>query len=153
MAGRTPPRFIPGDAPCYRGSKTTDSNGSMAAEAPVNIEDYRRRLLTREEELVERVGREIGTARETREDQGDVGDASVADELKEEYFATAETDSAVLAQVRAALKRIDDGTFGRCVVDGGAIEERRLQAVPWTPYCLEHQQELEEQARLRTPSL
>src|SRR6266851_3466302 len=113
--------------------RTTDSNGSMAAEALVNIEEYRRRLLAREQELVERLGREIGTARETREDQAEIGDISVADELKEEYFAIAETDSAILAQVRAALKRIDDGTFGKCVVDGGAIEERRLEAVPWTP--------------------
>jgi DnaK suppressor protein len=153
MTGLTPPRFNLVDPSCYRESETADSNGSMAAEALVNIEDYRRRLLAREQELLERVGREIGTAREAREDQGDVGDASVADELKEEYFAIAETDSAILTQVRAALKRIDDGTFGRCAVDGGAIEERRLEAVPWTPYCLKHQQELEEQARLRTPSL
>jgi RNA polymerase-binding transcription factor DksA len=29
----------------------------------------------------------------------------------------------------------------------------RLDAVPWTPHCLKHQQEIEEQARLRTPSL
>ena len=153
MTGLTPPRFNLVDAPCYRESETTDSNGSMAAEALVNIESYKQRLLAREQELLERVGREIGTARERREDQGDVGDASVADELKEEYFAIAETDSAILAEVRAALKRIDDGTFGRCVVDGGPIEERRLEAVPWTPYCLKHQQEIEEQARLRTPSL
>jgi DnaK suppressor protein len=119
----------------------------------VNIEDYRRRLAAREQELLARLGREIGTAREAREDKGDIGDASVVDELKEESFAIAETDSAILAQVRAALKRIDDGTFGTCAVDGGAIEERRLEAVPWSPYCLKHQQELEQQARMRTPSL
>src|SRR3982074_3256379 len=99
MTGLTPPRFNLVDAPCYRESETTDSNGSMAAEALVNIEDYRRRLLAREQELLERGRREMGTAREAREDQGDVGDASVADELKEEYFAIAETDSAVLAHV------------------------------------------------------
>jgi DnaK suppressor protein len=153
MPARMAPRFNPGEAPCYRGSESTDSNGSMAAEAVVNIEDYRRRLLAREQELRERLGREIGTARTAREDQADVSDVSVADELKEESFAIAETDSAILAQVRAALERIGDGTFGRCVIDGDAIEGRRLEAVPWTPYCLKHQQELEEQRRLRTPSL
>jgi RNA polymerase-binding transcription factor DksA len=58
-----------------------------------------------------------------------------------------------IAQVRAALARIDEGTFGRCVADAGLIEEKRLQAVPWTPYCRKHQQELEEQLRLRTPTL
>jgi len=55
--------------------------------------------------------------------------------------------------VRAALQRINDGTYGRCVIDGGPIEEKRLQSIPWTPYCLKHQQELEEQARTQTPSM
>ena len=45
----------------------------------------------------------------------------------------AETDSAILAQVRAALARIADGTYGRCTVDGGPIDEKRLESVPWTP--------------------
>jgi len=59
----------------------------------------------------------------------------------------------VLSEVRAALQRINDGTYGRCVIDGGPIEEKRLQSIPWTPYCLKHQQELEEQARTQTPSM
>jgi RNA polymerase-binding transcription factor DksA len=38
-------------------------------------------------------------------------------------------------------------------VDGEPIEEKRLEAVPWTPHCLQHQQELEESAGIRTPTL
>jgi hypothetical protein len=41
--------------------------------------------------------------------------------------------------VEDALKRIDDGTFGQCTVDGGLIDARRLDAVPWTPYCSTHE--------------
>ena len=119
----------------------------------MNTEYYRRRLLETSEELVERLGREVETARDARDDQFDVGDLSLVDELKDEYFVLAQTDSDILAEVRAALVRIDDGTFGRCVVDGGAIDDKRLQAVPWTPYCQKHQQALEEQRRLRTPTL
>jgi DnaK suppressor protein len=121
-------------------------------EASVDIEHYRRRLLSLEQDLLKKLGREVEVARETRDDQAEIGDIAVVDELKEEYFAVAETDSVKLAQVRAALKRIDDGTFGRCLVDDQPINEKRLEAVPWTPYCLKHQQELEETARLRTPS-
>jgi RNA polymerase-binding transcription factor DksA len=33
------------------------------------------------------------------------------------------------------------------VVDGAPIEEKRLEAVPWTPYCLKHQQLLEGASR------
>jgi RNA polymerase-binding transcription factor len=122
-------------------------------EQPVNIDHYRQRLLALERELVERLGEEVATARDARDDQPAAGDLAHVDELKEEYFALAETDSAILAQVRAALERIDDGTYGTCVVDGEPIDEKRLESVPWTPYCLKHQSELEERARMRTPSL
>ena len=119
----------------------------------MNIDHYRRRLLELERELVERLGAEAETARDARDDQPDVSDLAHVDELKEEYFALAETDSAILAQVRAALRRIEDGTYGRCIVDGEPIDQKRLEAVPWTPYCLKHQSELEERAGTRTPSL
>jgi hypothetical protein len=70
----------------------------------MNIEQYRQRLLEKERELVERLGREVSTARDAHEDQSSAGDLAHADELKDEYFALAETDSVILAQVRAALK-------------------------------------------------
>jgi len=119
----------------------------------VNIDHYRRLLLALEQRLVQRVGAEVATARDASDDQPDVSDLAHVDELKEQYFDLAETDSAILAQVRAALERIDDGTYGKCTVDGGPIEEKRLESVPWTPYCLKHQLELEERAQTRTPSL
>lgn len=120
----------------------------------MNIEDYRRRLLEVEKELVQRLGAEVETARgASDDDQPAAGDLAHVDELKEEYFALAQTDSAILAQVRAALRRIDEGTYGQCIVDGGPIEAKRLESVPWTPYCVKHQLELEERAGIRTPSL
>ena len=119
----------------------------------MKIDDYRRRLLALEQQLLVRLGEEVETARSARDDQADVGDVAQVDELKEEYFAMADTDSAILAQVRAALQRIDNGTYGKCVVDNGPIDEKRLESVPWTPYCLKHQSELEQRAGKRTPSL
>ena len=37
-----------------------------------------------------------------------------------------------------ALERLERGRFGRCVVCDREIPEGRLEALPWTPYCLEH---------------
>ena len=117
-------------------------------EADVNAQDYMRRLLDLEKRLTARVARAQHRAREQVLDSaGDVGDASVADEAKTEDFTEAELDATVLQQVRDALKRIDDGTFGRCIVDGGPIEPKRLEAVPWTPYCLKHLRLLEAASR------
>jgi DnaK suppressor protein len=114
----------------------------------MNVQEYKRRLLDLESRLSDRTTRAQENARTQAQDgPGDAGDASVADESESEEFTEAELDATTLQQVTDALRRIDDGTFGRCVVDGAPIEETRLQAVPWTPYCLKHQKLLEAGSR------
>jgi DnaK suppressor protein len=121
----------------------------------LDIEHYRARLLEMERRLAERVERAVVTAREVtvEDDTINPGDQTVADELADELLSEAERQSRTLRQVRDALQRIEDGSFGRCVVDGKPIDEKRLEATPWTPYCLTHQQELEERRLSRTPTL
>ena len=119
----------------------------------MDLDDYKQRLLKLERELVARLRNAVGTARDASDDQAETGDLAHVEEMKDEYFALAQSDSAILAQVRAALGRIEAGTYGACEVDGGPIDEKRLESVPWTPYCLKHQAELEERAQIRTPSL
>jgi DnaK suppressor protein len=110
----------------------------------MNIDDYRRRLQDEERETLAQLERAGAGARELSEEEPrDAADESVADVTKEDEFLEAENDWTRLRQVREALRRIEEGTFGRCTVDGGPIEEARLEAMPWTPYCLKHQQSLE----------
>jgi DnaK suppressor protein len=116
----------------------------LTQEAIVNIDEYRQRLQEEERAVLAQLERAGASAQELSEEEPrDAGDESVADVLKEDEFLEAEGDWTRLRQVREALQRIDDGTFGRCAVDGGPIEEKRLEAMPWTPYCLKHQQSLE----------
>jgi RNA polymerase-binding transcription factor len=120
----------------------------------MNIEHYKQRLLELEKTLSARIGQQADQGRgEFIDSAHDVGDASVADEAASEEFTEAEHDADVLHQVRDALGRVADGTFGTCIVDGGPIEERRLEALPWTRYCLKHAQRLEGAASSRTPTL
>lgn len=44
-----------------------------------------------------------------------------------------------IAEIDAALKRIDDGTYGRCEIGGEPIPEERLRAIPWATRCIDHQ--------------
>lgn len=44
-----------------------------------------------------------------------------------------------LHEVRDALQRVEKRTYGKCVDCGRQIEDHRLDSVPWTPYCLDHQ--------------
>jgi len=120
----------------------------------MDIQAYKQRLLDLEARLSNRTARGRERARaQVMDSPGDIGDLSVADEAESEDYTEAELDATVLQQVRDALQRIDDGTFGRCVVDGGPIEPKRLEAVPWTPYCLKHQKLYEAAAQPRTPTL
>ncbi|MCC6343618.1 MAG: TraR/DksA family transcriptional regulator [Bryobacterales bacterium] len=49
-------------------------------------------------------------------------------------------ESNLLRNVRAALRRIEDETFGTCVHCEEEISPKRLAAVPWSPYCIRCQE-------------
>jgi DnaK suppressor protein len=49
-------------------------------------------------------------------------------------------DSIMLRDVRAALARLEDGTFGACLRCEEDIAPRRLAAVPWASLCLKCQE-------------
>lgn len=49
--------------------------------------------------------------------------------------ATGRAGAQEIAQIRAALRRLSDGTYGQCLRCGDTIAEARLDAVPWAPLC------------------
>ena len=42
-----------------------------------------------------------------------------------------------IAAIRAALKRVEEGSYGECVQCGEDIAEARLDLLPFTPFCAE----------------
>jgi DnaK suppressor protein len=74
----------------------------------------------------------------------DSADRCVISLSKEALFERSSQRRTVLGLIEAALKRIDDGSFGTCVGCGDEIQDQRLQALPWTQFCLRCQGELEE---------
>ena len=44
-------------------------------------------------------------------------------------------DLSEIEQIDAAIRRVHDGTYGLCVKCGAAIDLRRLDALPATPFC------------------
>lgn len=49
-------------------------------------------------------------------------------------------DSHLLRNVRAALRRMDEGSYGTCSHCEEDISPRRLDAVPWAGYCIRCQE-------------
>jgi DnaK suppressor protein len=48
-----------------------------------------------------------------------------------------ELDERLLHEIDAALQRIEDGTYGKCVNCGAQIPEERLAAMPWATLCID----------------
>jgi len=58
-------------------------------------------------------------------------------------------ESSLLRQVKAALRRIHDGSFGTCLECEWAISPKRLAAVPWASRCIECQEAADRDGRER----
>jgi RNA polymerase-binding transcription factor len=83
---------------------------------------------------------------ETGEDA--VYDNHLADTATETYdreldYTLEENSEHVLAEIEAALRRIDEGTYGVCSSCGKPIPEDRLEALPWATLCIDCQRERE----------
>ncbi len=96
------------------------------------------------EEARERFSR--GAARKADEgrDSGpegvvDVAEQSVSTSIKEVAFSQAENETQMLQMVNGALGRMKDGSYGECLSCGREIGQKRLEAVPWTHFCIDCQ--------------
>jgi RNA polymerase-binding protein DksA len=72
-----------------------------------------------------------------------LGDLATATYDRELEYGLEEGTEQVLEQIDAALKRVDEGTYGICRVCGQPIGEERLEAVPYADLCIEDRRRLE----------
>jgi len=70
-------------------------------------------------------------------------EASRVDRDREYISGLLTMDTAELSDINEALKRILDGTYGKCVDCGNEIPEARLEAMPSTRRCLDCQKQNE----------
>jgi DnaK suppressor protein len=81
---------------------------------------------------------ELATASDNH--MGDVASTTLDREID---YSLGDNSEQVLAEIDAALKRIDDGTFGRCTKCGREIALERLEARPWASLCIDDAREAE----------
>jgi RNA polymerase-binding transcription factor DksA len=109
-----------------------------------------RELITNERQRLETLVRErenetgIGTDSETDsiselssldQHQGDIGTETFE---REKDFSILEQLEAEIGDLDAALRKIDEGTYGTCEVCGKEIQPDRLEAMPGTRTCIDH---------------
>ena len=107
----------------------------------MDLDDARARLRDKERELVE----ELDGLSAPLESAGGisfgkrVGDGTSIAVERLTQVAAHERLQAMLAEVRRAEVKLDEGTYGVCDVGGEPIAEGRLEALPWASSCVAHQ--------------
>ena len=110
------------------------------------LERYRQRLLawgkrlkgevsTLEGEALRKAGGEAsGNLSNTPVHMGDLS----ADNFEQEVtLGLLENQEQQLEEIAAALRRVEDGTFGRCEDCGQPIGKERLDALPYARFCVQ----------------
>jgi DnaK suppressor protein len=97
-------------------------------------------LISKHTELVRELGRRDGIAIVRTPDALDEVQFASARELSTRSLKRGST---VLRDVRAALDRTADGTYGTCLECEEAINKKRLLAAPWATLCLVCQEQAE----------
>ncbi len=68
-----------------------------------------------------------------------------SDNFEQEFtLSLVETEGVTLAQIEAALERIEDGTYGTCEECGVKIPKSRLMAIPYATMCVKCASRLEQ---------
>jgi DnaK suppressor protein len=115
---------------------------------PVKLEKYRKQLMEMRESILNR-----GMA--TRAEALSINPDDLVDES--DHAATIiqqsvslnvqERDRWLLKEIEHALSKFEDGTYGLCEDTEEPIDEGRLEAAPYTRYCVEAAELREKQAK------
>jgi len=117
--------------------KKTNENRLTATER----EEFKAMLLVKRNEILGDVTTmESGALRRDRSELSNMpihmADLGTDNYEIENTLHLVDSERKILAEINDALLRIDDGTYGICEGGGEQIPKERLQAIPWTRYCV-----------------
>lgn len=105
---------------------------------------YEEKLLQQKQLLEKSLLSAVQQGRQTMaEDTQDPADQAVFSYQKELLFSQGTTGHVQLTMVKDAIRRLKEGSFGECLHCGNEIGLKRLEAVPWSRYCIDCQEKVE----------
>lgn len=110
------------------------------------------------QEILERKESELVRVLRTRDDITIEKSADQMDEIqhaseRDLAIRNLDRESNLLRQVRTALRRIHDGSYGTCIDCEWAINPKRLAAVPWASRCIQCQETADRDRQERAESI
>ncbi len=115
----------------------------MAKTKPKNnpYQIYEDALRRKQRELLDSYERDKA-AGNAQPDDGiqDLADKAASAYSKELNFSLSDGERGMLMLIEEAFSRMREGNYGKCTNCGNTIGEKRLQAIAWTPYCIDCQE-------------
>ena len=114
------------------------------------LSEYKRLIESKKSEVERYLGAWDDIAVQRAPDALDEGQLASDRDLA---IATKDRSSELLRELRGALERLADGTFGSCRDCGDSIKAARLRAVPWAAFCPQCQEAIDAEGRHYAESL
>src|SRR4029077_1347520 len=124
--------------------KAAPTAASIAKERawlpPAKIKEIRAELVSMRDDILKTVGKQKA---EEGVDNGDSVDQASQSIEKELLFELSDNERGTLDMIEAAIRKVDNGTYGLCEATQRPIGRLRLEAIPYCRYSIEYQNQLE----------
>ncbi len=107
---------------------------------PIMLEYFKQKLIKWRKELVTELNETIHNLQENNNPEPDPADQASADSQRAFELRTRERFYKLIGKIDQALERINNGTYGQCLVTGEDISVQRLEARPIATMTLEAQE-------------
>lgn len=108
------------------------------------LDFYKKKLEAKREELMRMMAQNEQEAMAADDATQDIADKAANSYTKEFLFSQSNNERFILNLVDEALKRVKNGGFGLCVQCNEEIQQKRIEAVPWTRHCISCQEKQEQ---------
>jgi len=109
-------------------------------------DEFRKMLVAKKESIIRKLSETIAESKEMESNVAqDLVDKAETSYTKEFLLSLTDTERRQLLLIDEALKRLEHGEFGVCQLCQKEICGKRLEAIAWTPYCIDCQEKAEEE--------
>ena len=110
-------------------------------------EYFRAKLLSWKDDILRESHETLQNLQKENENHADIADRASSETDRSIELRARDRQRKLISKIDAALRRIDDGTYGYCEVTGEPIGLRRLEARPTATLSLEAQERHERKER------
>jgi DnaK suppressor protein len=111
-------------------------------------EEFRKELADKKEAIIQKLSGFINESKEMESNVAqDLVDKAETSYTKEFLLSLSDAERSQLLLIDEAMKRLQRDEFGVCQMCGKDIGRKRIQAIPWTPLCIECQEKTEEEQK------